>query len=346
MAKPLLTELPAAEAPTLHFPETSGAQAPEREEIPPPLRRDAPPPLRPLDEATLRAHFADVASLPQPAWPGAAVASRAAELPGLCALHPAQPAPTAQGALEIIHEVARALASLTGLERFCLQPASLAAAERAALLIAKAAAARTESPRNEVVAPADSSALPLAADVGLVPRPVPRLASGNADVEAVEAAVGPATLIVAAPWLTPADAFERNLGAIGHVAHARGAFFGVDATGLCRFAGRARPREAEADVVWLSLAELCPTAHGAALGVRSALGALLPSPLVGKDRSGYVLDDELPSSIGPLAVAAGRLLDALAVHIALRTLGEAGLRERGARLTAEALARRGCSVYP
>ena len=47
-----------------------------------------------------------------------------------------------------------------------------------------------------------------------------------------------------------------------------------------------------------------------------------------KERSGFGLDDELPGTIGPLALTAARLGDALPIYVLLRTLGEAGLRRR------------------
>jgi len=229
-----------------------------------------------------------------------------------------------------MHEVARALAALTGLDRWSLQPSSLPVAERAAVRLAVASFARTQPGRTEVVAPADSAALAHARDLGLPARVLARLPSGDLDAEALEAAVGDATALVAASWLTPAGRLDRNLLAAGHVAHARGALLGVDAAGLGRLAGHARLREAEADIAWLSLDELCPVATGAALGVRAPLTQYLPSPLVSKERSGYGLDDELPGSIGPLALTAARLGDALPIYVALRTLGEAGLRRRAA----------------
>jgi glycine dehydrogenase subunit 2 len=233
-----------------------------------------------------------------------------------------------QGALEILHEVARALAALTGLDRFSLQPPSLGVAERAAVRLAVASFARTQPARTQIVAAADSRVVAHAGAVGLAVRTVPRLPGGDLDTEGIEAAVGEATALVAASWLTPAGRLDRNLAAAGHVAHAHGALFGVDATGLARLAGHTRLREGEADLAWLSLAELCPVATGAALGVRSPLTQCLPTPLVSKERSGYGVDDELPGTIGPLALTAARLADALPLYVLLRTLGETGLRLR------------------
>ncbi|MBM4032020.1 MAG: hypothetical protein FJ291_09570 [Planctomycetes bacterium] len=311
-----------------HLPEP-GADADRcLDEVPAGLRRAGPPNLPVLDEAAVRSHFVELAALPGPQWPGAAAAARAAGLPGLSALHPEQPASTAQGALEVLHEAARALAIVMGLDRVSLQPADLDVAERVAIRLALAAFARTQPARREVAAPVGSRLLIHAQELGLAVRQVERLASGELDVDALEGAVGEATALVAAGWLTPAGRFERNVAAAGHVAHARGALFGVDATGLARLAGHTRLREAEADITWVSLAELCPMATGAALGVRSHLTQYLPGPLVGKERSGYVLDDELPGTVGPVALAPGRLADALPLYVLFSTLGEAGLRQR------------------
>jgi len=334
MPEPLITELRASRAPLLIFPEAGTGALGCLEEIPPALRRPTPPALPALDPATLSSHFDAVAALPANSWPSASLAARAANLPGLSSVHPSQPAPTVQGALGIIHEVVRALAALTGLDRFSLQPSSIESAERAALLIARAALERTQPGRVEVVAPAASPVLGQATELGLVARPVERLASGDVAIEALDASVGDKTALVVGTWLTPQGRFERNLDAMGQLAHLRGALFAVDAAGLGILAGRTRLREVEADIAWFRLAELCPVALGAALGVRAALTDKLPSPLVAKARSGYELDTELPGTIGPLAVAPASLADALAVYVVLRTLGAAGLLARADQLAA------------
>ena len=327
MAKPLLTALAASGPPTQHFPPVpDDALGP----IPGSHRRAQPPALPALDESTLRAHFAELAAV---AGPAAVV--RAAALPALGHCHPAQPLSTVQGLLEAAHQVARALAALTGIDRFSLQPPTLAAAERGALLVAKARFARAEADRDEIVTAPDGPAA-AAEGLGLTVRAVPRLASGDLDVDALMDAVGPRTAAVAARWLTPDGAFERNLLAAGEVAHAQGALLVVDASGLAELAGRTRLAEAGVDACWLSLRELCPIAASAALGVRTPLTELLPSPIIGKTRGGYELDDELPATIGPLSPSAAPIADVLAAYVALLALGADGLRARGARLALEA----------
>jgi glycine dehydrogenase subunit 2 len=303
------------------------AGSPGRDLLPPPEdagagrlptehRRESAPGLPCVDEGALLRHVAALAG--DDAWAGGAAAARALALPALTRLHPQQPAATAQGALEVLHEVARALSALTGIDRFSLQPPTLAVAERAALQVALASFVRTEAARNEVAAPEGSSALDTARDLGLAARPIARLNGCEIDLDSLMSVVGPATAAVAAGWLTPEGRFERNLAAAGEVAHVHGALLCVDGSGLRQLAGCTRLSDAGADVAWLSLSELCPTATSAAVGVSTFLTEFLPGPLVAKSRSGYELDDDLPGSIGPLALAPGHLADALRAWVALR----------------------------
>lgn len=343
MKRMLITERKAAEAPMAHFGGAADEGAGPAEFVPAAQRRRAPAALPRLDEDTLRAHFGALAQEAPPTAAGPAIAERAEQQAGLVRFHPQQSADTVQGLLEIAHAAARSLAALTGLDRFTLQPPSLAAAERAGLLVARAYLAREEPERKEIVAPAESTALAAAESLGLPAHPVPRLPHGGLDLDALLSAVGERTAAVVAGWLTPAGAFERQLGAIGEVARAHGALFCVDARGLGALAGRTRLAEAGADVAWLPLAELCPMATTAALGVRAPLTEFLPRPLVGKTRGGFELDDDLPHSIGRLALMPANALDALALFAQTSLLGEVGLR---ARAEATALARARSGEYP
>src|SRR6195952_5365376 len=77
-----------------------------------------------------------------------------ANLPALRDLHPFAPDHAAQGALAVMWELERALASLFGMAAFSLNPAAGAHAELTALLIAKAYFKRRgETNRNVVVVP-------------------------------------------------------------------------------------------------------------------------------------------------------------------------------------------------
>ncbi|MBL7222264.1 MAG: aminotransferase class V-fold PLP-dependent enzyme [Candidatus Brocadiae bacterium] len=341
MSKTPITERIAAAEPSRHFGKASGEGADAAEFVPAALRRHSPPPLPWLDEGTLRAHFAGLAAgsglRAAAGWNEAATAAaeRAARLPGLAHFHPAQPDATVQGLLEVAHAAARAVSAVTGLDRVSLQPPHLAAAERAALMVARSYFAREEPGRTAVVAPEGHSALAAAARLGLPTEAVQRLPSGDVDLDSLLSAVGAHTAAVVANWLTPAGAIDRQLASIGEVARAHGCLFCVDARGLGASAGHARVANAGADLAWLPLAELCPAATSAALGARAHLTEHLPRPLVGKTPGGYELDDDLPRSIGRLALAPANALDVLALYVQMALLGEPGLRARAERLAAE-----------
>ena len=292
--------------------------------IPEEHRRERPPAFQPLDEATLWEHFAPAASQRGPWRGGVALWERAARLPGLMATHPLQPAETVQGVLEITHQVARTLAAVTGLEAFTLQPASEADAVRAALMVARRAFERTQAQRLEVIAPREHPSLEVARDLGLRPQEVGRLPGGELDLDALADLAGEATLVVVAPWLKPSGAFEPNIAAAADVAHAHGALVCLDGSGWHRLMGTVRARDAGADLAWLPLWELTPLASGVALGVRAELTEALPLPLVGKERTGFILDADLPRSIGRMALAPARLPEVMAAYLAFRRQSEAG----------------------
>jgi glycine dehydrogenase subunit 2 len=333
---PIITAVKATGEPTVHFGPPDAEGPGPAELIPAAHRRRTPPALPWLDEWALRAHFADLAGrVPSPGT-GSALTQRAEALPGLLRFHPGQPAATVQGLLELAHAAARALAALTGLDRFTLQPLTLEAAERAGLMVVRAYWAREGQVRHELVAPAGSTALAAAEGLGFTPRPVPRTPQGDMDLDALLSVVGASTAAVVLSWLTPDGAFERHLASAGKVADSYGALVCVDARGLGALAGRTRLRETGVHAAWLPLAELCPTASSAALGVASPLTEFLPRPLIGKAREGCELDDELPRSVGRLALPPANALDALALYVQVSLLGEVGLRARGADLAVDA----------
>src|SRR6185437_12014733 len=77
-----------------------------------------------------------------------------ANLPGFRDLHPYTPDELAQGALQVMYELERSLASLFGMAAFSLNPSAGAHAELAALLIAKKYFKdRGETQRDKVIVP-------------------------------------------------------------------------------------------------------------------------------------------------------------------------------------------------
>ncbi|MDB5073086.1 MAG: glycine dehydrogenase (decarboxylating) beta subunit, partial [Candidatus Eremiobacteraeota bacterium] len=80
-----------------------------------------------------------------------------ANVPALRDLHPFAPDHASQGALAVMWELERALASLFGMAAFSLNPAAGAHAELAALLIAKAYFRKKGEPQRNVVIVPDTA---------------------------------------------------------------------------------------------------------------------------------------------------------------------------------------------
>ncbi len=77
-----------------------------------------------------------------------------ARLPGIAHIHPLQPEETVQGALELMFELQRLLAEITGFHATTLQPAAGAQGEFAGMLMMRAYhLARGETQRRKVLVP-------------------------------------------------------------------------------------------------------------------------------------------------------------------------------------------------
>src|SRR5205807_348461 len=78
---------------------------------------------------------------------------QAARLPGFAWLHPYQPETTAQGALELMWRLERALCEIVGVDRVCLQPAAGAHGEWTALRMIQAYHRARGEQRRQVLVP-------------------------------------------------------------------------------------------------------------------------------------------------------------------------------------------------
>src|SRR5436309_12125230 len=77
----------------------------------------------------------------------------AARLEGLATLHPYAPDELAQGCLRVLHETARCLAEITGMDAVSLQPAAGAQGELTGILMIRAHLADRGHPRKTILIP-------------------------------------------------------------------------------------------------------------------------------------------------------------------------------------------------
>jgi glycine cleavage system P protein (glycine dehydrogenase) subunit 2 len=258
-----------------------------------------------------------------------------ARLPGLAQLHPLQEEDQVQGALAVMWELERALATITGMPRVTLQPAAGAQGELTGMLmIRKALEARGEG-RKVVLIPDSAHGTNPASAVfaGFEVVEVASTAQGTLDTAVLQRHLETgqvAALMATVP--NTLGVFEPEIVKTSAMLHERGAFLYVDGANLNAFVGVASPGKMGADALHINLHKTFSTPHGGGgpgagpVAVSAALVPFLPVPVVEKRDDHYTLVFDRPHSIGRVRGFYGNfgmLVRALAY---IRALGRDGLR--------------------
>jgi glycine dehydrogenase subunit 2 len=245
-----------------------------------------------------------------------------ANLPAFRGLHPFTPDDLAQGALAIMWELERSLASLFGMAAFSLNPAAGAHAELTALLIAKAYFKRQGSgaTRRTVIVPdtAHGTNPASAAMVGFHVVSLKSDARGRVSVDEIKAAIGPDTAVCMMTNPNTLGLFEDQIKEITDAVHAAGGLMYYDGANANALMGNARPGDMGFDLMHLNLHKTFSIPHGGGgagagpVGVAAHLVPFLPTPVVACDQSTgsagwepsqgktFRLDFDRPESIGPM----------------------------------------------
>ncbi|MFN2460137.1 MAG: aminomethyl-transferring glycine dehydrogenase subunit GcvPB [Candidatus Velthaea sp.] len=245
-----------------------------------------------------------------------------ANLPPLRDLHPFVPDELAQGALAVMWELERSLASLFGMAAFSLNPAAGAHAELSALLIAKAHfKGRGEGATRRTVIVPDTAHGTNPASAAMVGYHVVSLKSdarGRVSVDEMRKAIGPDTAVCMMTNPNTLGLFEDHIKEIADVVHAAGGLMYYDGANANALMGNARPGDMGFDLMHLNLHKTFSIPHGGGgagagpVGVARHLVPFLPVPVVrcddARDAAGwqsstdttFVLDFERPDSIGTM----------------------------------------------
>ncbi|MBI4172278.1 MAG: aminomethyl-transferring glycine dehydrogenase subunit GcvPB, partial [Actinobacteria bacterium] len=281
-----------------------------------------------------------------------------AALPGFQRAHPHQPDHTAQGALELMWRLERALCEITGMARATLQPPAGACGELTGLLIMRAHHTKRGDPRRKVVIP-DSSHGTNPASVrlgGYEAVHVPSDARGLVDVSALEKLVDEdvAGLMLTNP--NTLGLFEEEIEEIARIVHGVGGLVYYDGANLNAILGRCRPGDMGFDVVHINTHKTFATPHGGGgpgagpVGVTAELVPFLPAPLVERDGAtgALRLDHDRPDSIGRMHGFFGNFGVLVRAYAYVFLHGSDGLKEVGERavLNANYLARLIEDAYP
>jgi glycine dehydrogenase subunit 2 len=317
--------------------------------IPDGMRRTSPAGLPEVAERDLVSHYTRLSQLNYGVDTGVyplgscsmkynpKIAETVAQLPGFRRLHPRQPDSTAQGALELLWRLERALCEVTGMARATLQPPAGACGELTGLLIMRAHHAKAGNPRSKVAIP-DSAHGTNPASVrlaGYEALHVPSDARGLVDVSALEKLVDDdvAGLMLTNP--NTLGLFEEEIERITEVVHGVGGLVYYDGANLNAILGRCRPGDMGFDIVHINTHKTFATPHGGGgpgagpVGVRETLVPLLPVPRVERDETTgtFRLRDDAPESIGRMHGFLGNFGVLVRAYAYVFLHGREGLKE-------------------
>jgi len=249
-------------------------------------------------------------------------------------LHPLQDEDTAQGALALMHDLARDLGELTGLPAVTLHPAAGAHGELTALMVLRAwLDQRGENQRRKIMVP-DSAHGTNPASCTLSGFDVITVKSddrGLCDLEDLGKHLGDDTagLMITNP--NTLGLFEDNIVEICQMVHDAGGKVYMDGANFNAIMGVARPGDFGIDMMHLNLHKTMSTPHGGGgpgsgpVCVTEELRQFLPAPQIVEEEGLYRLQTP-EHSIGRMRAFHGNFLVLVRAYCYVRRLGAKGAR--------------------
>jgi len=257
-----------------------------------------------------------------------------ARLAGFARLHPLVRDEDAQGALQLMYDLAAMLAEIAGMDAVSLQPAAGAQGEFAGVLMIRAYHQSRGEKRTKVLIPDSAHGTNPAstAIAGYEVVEVKSLPNGEVDVESLAREVGPdvAAFMITVP--NTLGMFEPRIMEITDICHAKGVQVYMDGANLNAILGITRPGDLGFDVCHFNLHKTFTTPHGGGgpgagpVGIKAHLEPFLPVPVIVKDGDTYARDWKRPKSIGKLQAFWGNFGMLVRAYTYIRTMGADGLR--------------------
>ncbi|GAB3213130.1 aminomethyl-transferring glycine dehydrogenase [Marinactinospora endophytica] len=274
--------------------------------------------------------------------------------PEFAGLHPFAPLDQAAGTLELIRDLERWLAEVTGYDAVSLQPNAGSQGELAGLLAIRAYHRdRGEEGRDLCLIPASAHGTNAASAVmaGMRVRVVACDEDGNVDLEDLRAKIDADRDRLAAIMVTYPSThgvYEDTITEVCRLVHEAGGQVYVDGANFNALLGWAKPGEFGADVSHLNLHKTFCIPHGGGgpgvgpVAVRAHLAAFLPNHPAQPEAGPY-------TGVGPVSAAPFGSAGILPISWAyIRMMGERGLRAatEAAVLGANYIAKRLAAHYP
>jgi len=260
---------------------------------------------------------------------------RVAALPGHARLHPLQNPAHAQGALELMWNLERALSEIAGLPHVSLQPSAGSHGELAGVLLTRAYHEDRGDTRHKVLTP-DSAHGTNPATVTMAGYTVVKVgtnADGGVDLDDLRAK---ADKDVACLMLTNPNTlgiFDPNIEEIASIVHGVGATLYYDGANLNAIMGVSRPGDMGFDIVHFNLHKSFTQPHGGGgpgsgpIAVSDRMEPYLMNPRIVKEGEGFDLRDASEKSIGRLRGFQGNYGCFVRSYAYIRSLGAEGLKD-------------------
>jgi glycine dehydrogenase subunit 2 len=226
---------------------------------------------------------------------------------GLAEAHPYRPDSLAQGSLEVIDLLQRALIEITGMDAITLQPAAGAHGEFTGILLIRGWHESQGNPRKKVLIPdsAHGTNPASAAICGYTVETLKSNAEGGIDLDALRRQVDEDTAALMLTNPSTIGVFESQIGEIAKILHAKGALLYMDGANMNALVGKTRPGDFGVDVLHLNLHKTFSTPHGGGgpgsgpVACKAFLEPFLPTPVLSQDENGAKhWDYERPQSVG------------------------------------------------
>jgi glycine dehydrogenase subunit 2 len=260
-----------------------------------------------------------------------------ARLPGFANAHPLLPPEMAQGALELMWQLERALSEIAGFDATVLSPAAGAQGELCGVMMIRAYHEASGAPRKKVLIP-DTAHGTNPATAALNGYQTVQLASGpdgRLHPEAVRAAMDEDVAAIMITNPNTLGVFESHISEIAEIVHAKGGLVYGDGANFNALLGVARPGDMGFDVMQYNLHKTFATPHGGGgpgsgpVGVKAALVPFMPLPIVEREGERYRLvtdPKERPRTIGKLREFWGNFGMFVRAWALVREWGPEGLR--------------------
>ncbi len=332
--------LPAAEVP----------EHPLRKELPAHLLREKPARLPEADELTVVRHYTNMSNnnfgVDTGFYPLGSCTMKynpklndeMAAQPAFARLHPAQPAESAQGALELYYNLQHLLAEIAGMSAFTLNPYAGAHGELTGLMIIRAYHdKRGDKKRTKVIIPdsAHGTNPASAAVCGLQVVEVKSRPDGTIDVDALRPLLGDDISGMMMTNPNTLGIFEHDIPEIARLVHECGGLMYYDGANLNPMLGVCRPGDMGFDVMHINLHKTFSTPHGGGgpgagpVGVRKGLEDLLPNPQVVKCEDGTFTLNENKNAIGQISSFCGNYAILIRAYSYLLSIGKNHLADVG-----------------